>query len=494
MIATSKCCESMWKNKKPKSEYAEIQTLVSMNPLLLATKTEILERQVFEKNTFADEHILAAIESYALQGSPKRRAQDFINCLLPLWKTYSKESYVPLFKDFIEMEFGLESFGMGYVSHVNHVIQEFLFGYNLLLKCPRYLKDFDYETGRQKPDTAFGHLFFSWMAAALFHDVGYDIEKAFEEEDFRNKKNRFWDFMTKRSITDDPITFSDRKPARNLLEKYVFKEIRKIPAAPRFSYTEFEGFFRREIPNHDWVRYDHGVISALKYLTELQKIEKKRRGAYLDWAPNKQATLAMALHNFRYKNVNLQLTSTDTRTFLAYLLIVCDEVQEWERERVDADSELPEADASGAEAIRETELVGICFKPNYAYLVVNHALKDHDLEEAYQKYLLERVVLQKSHLPIRVILAPIEHRPRKEALKKILPSLLVTLLTPGTLGVSPAVLKMMQTYTSRFKRLERIRSTPTQKHLLVPSKPPIYEIYVDHRIDDEPFLRTVFPI
>lgn len=56
---------------------------------------------------------------------------------------------MPMFKSYIEMEFGLESFDIGYSAHFNHVIQEFLFGYNLLLKCQKYLKDFDYEGGRK---------------------------------------------------------------------------------------------------------------------------------------------------------------------------------------------------------------------------------------------------------------------------------------------------------------------------------------------------------
>jgi hypothetical protein len=465
-----------------------------MNPLLLSTRTEILERQVFQKSTFADEHILAAIDAYALQGSPKRRAQDFISCLEPLWKAYSKESYVPLFKNFVEIEFGLESFGAGYVSHVNHVIQEFLFGYNVILKCRKYLSDFNYESGRQDPNSLFGSMFFSWMATALLHDVGYDIEKAFEEEDFRRKKNKFWDFMTKRSITDDPITFSDAGPARKLLEEYVLEEIKKIPGAPRYSYTQFEGLFKRQITGQDWIRYDHGIVSALKYLIELQKLEKERDGTYLDWAPNKQAVLAMAIHNFRYKDVDLRLASTDERTRLAYLLMVCDEVQEWERERVDADSELSGTTASAAGAKKETELVGICFKPNYAYLVVNHKLKDHTLEDFYKNYLTERICLQKSHFPIRVSLPELEHKSRDEALHKSLTFSLAAALMGTTTGVHPAVQIAAHTFKSRLDRIQKLDSIETRRHLLVPSNPPIYEVYIDHRIDDEPFLRTVFPI
>jgi hypothetical protein len=188
------------------------------------------------------------------------------------------------------------------------------------------------------------------------------------------------------------------------------------------------------------------------------------------------------------------LTSTDEQTRLAYLLMVCDEIQEWERERVDADSELSEPIASAVNAKKATELVGICFKQNYAYLVVNHELKDHTLEGFYQNYLTQRVALQKSHFPIRATLPELEHKSRDEALQKALRFSLTAVLYEPATRVHPAVQVAAHTFRSRLDRIQKLDSIETRKHLLVPSNPPIYEVYIDHRIDDEPFLRTVFPI
>ena len=75
-----------------------------MNALLQTTKVEIIERQAFNKHCIFDNHILAAIEAFDVEGSEKRRAQAFVTALTSLWKIYSKEAYVPLFKDFINIE------------------------------------------------------------------------------------------------------------------------------------------------------------------------------------------------------------------------------------------------------------------------------------------------------------------------------------------------------------------------------------------------------
>lgn len=289
-----------------------------MNPLLQMTKAEILERQAFSANAFPDNHILAAIEAYDIEGSAKRRAQGFVTALAPLWKMYKKKSYVPLFKKFIDMEIGLEAFSPEHSSHVNHVIQEFLFGYNILMNCEHLKTEYNFEEGRNDPDSRFGKLFFSWMAASLLHDVGYDIERAPEEEAFRDDKNTFWDFMTRRATTINPLTFSVTGPGRRMIEDYILTDIENVPGAPTFSYVKFENLFLRPVTNRSgWARYDHGVISAVKYLVELEKLQNDRGGDYLNWPPNRHATLAMALHNFRYKDCNLRLSSTHTSVMIA---------------------------------------------------------------------------------------------------------------------------------------------------------------------------------
>lgn len=448
----------------------------------------------FSKTTFADKHVLAATEAYNNQGSSKRRAQEFVKALEPLWIAYGKNSYVNLFRDFVDIEFGLESFDLGYSAHSNHVIQEFLFGYNIITKSKYYTDSFHYDAGRNDSHSRFGELFFSWMAASLFHDVGYDIEKAYEEETFRKRKNKFWNFMTKRSVTEEPVTFSETGTAGEFLEKYIFEEMGKISDGPPGSYSEFKALFKQEIQGESWVRFDHGIISALKYLTELKKLEEEPGGNYLNWEPNKQAALAMALHNIRYKNLNLRISSTDPKTLLAYLLIMSDEVQEWERERTDADSKLPEALASGKDAKRETELAGISFKPDYAYLVIDHKLKDPYQKGVLEDYLFEKIVLQKKHFPIEVKFPLRENvetmrsSPEEGYVripKTMLPFLSFVTINPYTIASYPLL--------RRMEKVNKIGNTVTEKRLLFPSEPRTYQIYVDHRIDGEPFLVTVFP-
>ena len=99
-----------------------------MNPLLLATRTAILERQLFERDSFADPIVLDAVEAYCAEGSTQRRSLDFIEKLLPIWQLYEKQEVLPVFKTFVDLESALESSVTQHTSHVNHVIQEFLLG------------------------------------------------------------------------------------------------------------------------------------------------------------------------------------------------------------------------------------------------------------------------------------------------------------------------------------------------------------------------------
>ena len=490
-----------------------------MNPLLEITRTQIMERKAFGESAFPDEQILKAIEIYDLEGSSKRRAQSFISMLTPLWKTYEKADYVPLFEKFIELEAGLESVSPKHSSHVNHVIQEFLLGYNFLLNSEFVRKQHNFDVGRQNPDSDFGKLFFSWMAASLLHDIGYDVEEAPEEEAFRKNKNDFWDFMTGRALTTEPLTFSDKGPGRRIIETHLLEEIKKIPDSPQLTYTEFESLFRRDVPNSEkWVRYDHGVISALKYLVELEKLENEKGGNYLNWPPNKHAALAMALHNFRFKDCDLKLTCTNMQTFIAYLLIICDEIQEWERERSDSDTELPNRISQGVNAKKRTELAGISFGSTRAFIIVNHRLKDPSLKEKFEKYLDEKIILQKKHYPITVMFSDKNTNFKKELFESFLkmPPLVLTALnaTPytglkyswklskelieaktseGLVEIANDFLTKIDVSKTRSQRLKKIANTKNTKNLLTPSNPPLYNIYVNHMVDGEPYLTTVFP-
>ena len=441
---------------------------LTVNPLLQLTKTEILERQFLSTENFADKIILDAIDAYGTQSSPKKRAQEFMNALLPLWSEYQKETYVNVFKEYLEIEFSLEAYETGYSTHATHVIQEFLFGYNVILNCPYFLQDFEYKNGKKDPRSKFGKLFFSWMAAALFHDVGYDIEKAYEEETFREKKNKYWSFMNKRAVTREPISFSDTGPARKLIEDYIFNQIKAIPCIPNCTYIEFEGIFRTDVKGTEWMKYDHGLISALKYLIELKAHGNDKQ--YLEWEPNKQAALAMAVHNARHRSIDLKLSIKNPLTVIAYLLTVSDEVQEWERERTDADEILSLPLLAQKDAKKETKLIGISFKQTHAYIAVDHRLKDPKVRYDFEEYLFSKIQMQKKHFPI-----------------------LVELVSPQLRkGDSPDAMNLLPETFQTINRRKELNETATEKELLQPSG--IYNIYVDHRIDGNPFAVAVFPL
>ena len=55
-----------------------------MNSLLQITKAEILERQTFSANAFPDNHLLAAIEAYDIEGSKNVVLEVLCQCQLRL--------------------------------------------------------------------------------------------------------------------------------------------------------------------------------------------------------------------------------------------------------------------------------------------------------------------------------------------------------------------------------------------------------------------------
>lgn len=478
-----------------------------MNVLIQTTKAAIIERQILEKVIFSDNYILAAIEAYDIEGSVKKRAQAFMLSLVPLWSLYHKEVYPSIFKKFIDLETGLEALTYDHASHVNHVIQEFLFGYNILTNCQYIREKYSFRDGKNYYDSDYGQLFFSWMAASLLHDIGYDIEKAPEEEAFREEKNAFWDFISKRSITDNPLVLTPTGKAIQIIEDYLLPDIQGLPGALELNFTSFHNLFTSKVDDrHGWIKYDHGVISALKYLIELDKLEEDFGYNYLNWAPNRNAALAMALHNFRYKDIDLGLTFTNPNSLLAYLLMISDEVQEWERDRLDLDSILPDNVRVGKQAKKCTDLIGMIFRSEYAFIILDHKLKDLSVRQKYEKYIDDKILLLRKHYPIDVMFPQLRETLKKEIIRASV-SLSVETFTQSmpmigaSIGslmnslfkVEPDHLSNISTSAVRLRRLNKIANATCEKSILLPSEPnPKYRIYVDHRIEGEPYITVVF--
>ena len=58
----------------------------------------------------------------------------------------------------------------------------------------------------------------------------------------------------------------------------------------------------------------------------------------------------------------------------------------------------------------------------------------------------------------------------------------------------PNALQDLQTSADRLRMLNKIADAQCEKKLLLPTEPnSVYEIYLDHRIDGDPYLTVVFP-
>jgi hypothetical protein len=312
--------------------------------------------------------------------------------------------------------------------------------------------------------------------------------------------------MTDRAVTTNSLTFDPNGPGQRIIEDYLLADVKNLLKKRRLSYHKFENYFKTPVPNSNWVRYDHGVISAVKYFIELEKLQGGVTGSYVNWPPNRQAALAMALHNFRYQDCDVRLRINQENTFIPYLLIASDEIQEWERERFDSDVDLPTKILPGKNAKKDTELVGITFGGRQAFLILNHRLKSSSLRTAFEEYLDEKIVLQKKHYPVRTIFR--EERDFRDVLREYFSfasKLVSSVPNPYTQFIGNFVQAMTadsnrmlrkERHTVKedllaLRRKQRVMQTKQEKYLLV-AEEPVYEVYTYHMIDQKPHVITVF--
>lgn len=210
-------------------------------------------------------------------------------------------------------------------GHARHVINVFWLGYYLLhhkdleqvfIKSWEQLLERRLNTGEVKDVAPLEALSNAWFYAGLFHDVGGCIEKLHQVHEFQNKfVNLFGDIAPK--VTYEPVSetrFLDKaddwlhefdKPLRGEIEKWVRKSVEKKEP-------------------------DQGVVAAI-HLRD--RIKEGKQAFYI-----KEATRAMSLHNL-FPKLDLgekTLPISWENEPLVCLLLLCDQIQTWDRERGDS--------------------------------------------------------------------------------------------------------------------------------------------------------------
>ena len=210
-------------------------------------------------------------------------------------------------------------------------------------------------------DGEFSHeeFLYRWGVAALFHDIGYPVEiigkqlKKFINDGIKSISSSynadtaidFKDFNELNTIVNKDPNFADKYtsvyPEAKFLNLFKPTDI----MAHKIS-TDFKGIDVNQVIKHldsfvdimgDSGFIDHGFFSSILVLNSYgYLIQKYAKNNDFFFYPIVDSATAILLHNY-YRNV-LQKKPFDLKTLhpsqspLAFLLILCDELQEWNRQ------------------------------------------------------------------------------------------------------------------------------------------------------------------
>ena len=449
--------------------------------LLYTTKNEVLERMMLKNASYYDPVVLRAIEKYLGQTSPYNQALNFVNALSPAFGSHQKESYIAIFKEYMEIEGGIEAHSPNYISHIDHVIQEFLIGYNILHTNEYVLEQLHYQETKEVKDSDYNNLIFSWMIGALFHDTGYDVEKYAEEEKFRERKNEYWSFLTKRPVVTERLQLSEGSGIEEIIEEHLLRPFNER-FGTNYNYPQFISIFR----NGD--KYDHAFISSLKYLEHLHRLERETGGNYLSWPPNYDAVFSMLLHNLKYKDIQIRLEFSEQSGMLPYLLIVCDEIEYWERKRFFG---------GGKQIDSSVELMNASFKGKYSYFIVNHIVSNK-IMMSHKKKLFEDIIDGIEKYPVEIVYSELMDKIDYDIATKVSRSNKresIVYLFEGKfrnfaeISTDEVVKILKLSRTSKRLREKLVNIENADKSLIQTGS---YKVIVEHRINDKQFLVTEF--
>lgn len=253
-------------------------------------------------------------------------------------------------KEMIEMlaefESNASSLLMKHRDHYSHSVYVFIIGLALYQKNENIRNAYQKYYGLSGKEAAHDYLKY-WGLASLFHDIGYPFELPFDQiKSYFKKENKKTDLHEKVPFVAykgvfEYVVLSDKDKeifkvndlnellAKNIVEKLgdTYKKsqevISKDVLEKKAEYPELFGGFM-----------DHAYFSAVLLLKKMIKLlgAEKIKEKELD------AITAIVLHNSMYKysitNVNDEVNNQPFQIQLhplAYILMLCDELQCWDR-------------------------------------------------------------------------------------------------------------------------------------------------------------------
>ena len=282
-----------------------------------------------------------------LKSGKKEDAFDVYFCYLEMFVGDYRKT-----RRMIELLSEFEANGSGLLmkhrDHYSHSVYVFVLGMAIYQSNEIFRKEYKKHYGVDDEKAAAAHYLQYWGLCSLFHDIGYPFELPFEqvcsyfEVEGDKRENR--PFMAYHEL-ESVITIDDK--VKDVLSRIcegkkfdttndVFAYILYVKMGKEYGFSEeqMRTFLveKPKQPNEFNHFMDHAYFSATILFRKLfEEMDIEMRPEYLD------ALTAILMHNSLYKFCIAHYKSEGNKPFraalhpLAYMLMLCDELQCWDR-------------------------------------------------------------------------------------------------------------------------------------------------------------------
>ncbi len=290
-----------------------------------------------------------------LESGSREDAFDIYYCYCEMFQPFGAgyDSAGLLLELLSEHEVNASSLLMKHRDHYSHSVYVFLIGLAIYKNHEAFRQTYNRKYGFADEKEAACHFLEFWGLASLFHDVGYPFEIAHQQmkayvcklDSSNNDEYGFAPYVSYRNMSE--FTISRLGDLNELYAKAIISRLEKSYLAR----TEIEPYYAEytlrktlkdrgihENPNEkDYLYMDHAYFSGLMMAKIYLKRHKKIRSFEELPEAVMDAFCAIILHNSLFKftmrsflHTKEPLRLSDGQP-LAYLLMLCDELQCWDR-------------------------------------------------------------------------------------------------------------------------------------------------------------------
>ena len=339
--------------------------------------------------------IIDFIAEFTPNLTPKQVCDLFVDKTKNLLRSYGKDDIIKKnMKFFISSELHNLASNPNYRDHIIHSINVFLLGYYIINTTLTFWENnnlyitenvdnsFNISTDTLMNQTCsiqdsdrMKVFNFSWLVAAILHDFGYISENMKNAVKQLNNIKKQFPFLDYR-LDFHPKLKKEKCKSALLLLKDFFKQINNDEE--ELNEFDFSRFFKIDDKNYI---INHGISSSITYLNNMINKQKNQNLSnstenlnFINWGANRSIALAMALHDLpklkefakkeKIENHSKIIAHKVkfTKDPLTVLLILCDSLQDWDRERV--------LEGFQNDDIQKVKLIEIDCNPNQSRIIL----------------------------------------------------------------------------------------------------------------------------